>query len=240
MKYLITLSYDGSKYHGFQRLCSKKTVQGEIEKALTIINKTKVEIKGAGRTDRGVHAYGQRAHFELDINIPPENLIRALNGILKKSIFISNCEIVDKMFHARHDVKEKEYCYHISLGEYDPLCNDYMLQLDYDLDIKKIKKVAKLFLGIHNFKKFVSGYRESYNAIIYDIWFEEVNNVLLIHFKGKSFYRYMIRNLVGALLEIGRGKIEESDIIKLLENPDADVTVPTAPANGLYLMHITY
>src|SRR5574344_2596318 len=100
MNYLITISYDGTNYYGFQRLNSKKTIQQEIEGALSIINKKPVKIKGAGRTDKGVHAYGQRASFKLDVNVPADRLINAINSLLPMDIRITACEVVADNFHA--------------------------------------------------------------------------------------------------------------------------------------------
>ena len=157
MRYLISISYDGSKFQGFQRLKKNASVQKVIEDALTKINKDKVVIKGAGRTDRGVHALDQKAHFDLNINITPEGLKKALNSLVKPYIYINDCKIVDENFHARFCVKEKVYVYKINLGEYNPILKDYVNQNVNNIDIKAMKKASKVFLGVHNFKNFVSG-----------------------------------------------------------------------------------
>ena len=107
MRYLITVTYDGSKFFGFQKLNNHLTVQNELEKVLTKINKTQVFVKGSGRTDRGVHAISQKCHFDLSINIEPERLINALNSLLNDYIFVTCCEYVDKDFHSRFNVKRK-------------------------------------------------------------------------------------------------------------------------------------
>ena len=130
MKYLITISYDGTNFYGFQRLNDKRTVQKEIENALTIINKSKVVIKGAGRTDKGVHAYGQRASFKLDVNVPPERLINAINSLVGNDIRVVDCCVVSDDFHPRFDVIEKMYVYKIKNGKYDPLLCNYVLYDD--------------------------------------------------------------------------------------------------------------
>ena len=115
MNYLITVSYDGSKYYGFQRLNDYNSVQGELEKALSIINKNKVEVKGSGRTDRGVHAIGQKVHFELDVKIPPERLINAINSLLSDYIRVKDCVYVSDDFLARFNVIEIIYTYIINI-----------------------------------------------------------------------------------------------------------------------------
>ena len=240
MRYLISISYDGSKFNGFQRLKENNSVQLQIENALSKIAKKKVEIKGAGRTDRGVHALDQKAHFDLNINITEEGLKKAINSLVKPYIYINNIKKVDNDFHARFMVKEKKYVYKINLGEYNPLLCDYTYYEKEKIDIDAMEKASKEFIGIHNFKNFVSGTRDNYEAIIYDIKFKKIKDILEIEFTGKSFYRYMVRNLVGALLEVGKGKIEASYIKEMLKNYDKKVTLPTAFSCGLYLTSIKY
>lgn len=240
MRYLISISYDGSKFNGFQRLKENNSVQGLIEKALTKINKKEVVIKGAGRTDRGVHAFDQKAHFDLDIQITPDQLKKAINSLVKPYVYITNCIIVNTNFHARFNVTRKTYVYKINLGSYNPMLNDYVNQDVRDLDIKLMKKASKEFLGIHNFKNFVSGERENYEAIIYSIKFKIEKEILEIEFIGKSFYRYMVRNLVGALIEVGKHKVNSEYIKNMLENYEENRILPTAPSCGLYLKEIKY
>ena len=239
MSFLIEISYDGSKFYGFQRLNEYLSVQKALEDALFKINKKEVLVKGAGRTDRGVHAYGQCVTFKLDVNIDEEGLMQALNSLLEPYIYVKNVKIVDEDVHARFSVKEKTYRYIINLGEYDPVKADYEYQCHYKLDISKMKDVAKLFLGVHDFHNFVSGDRDDYTCIVHSIDFEEIDNKLHIVFKGKSFYRYMVRNLVGAMIEVARGKIDISIIEEML-NTEKEMTTFTAPACGLYLEKIEY
>lgn len=239
MNFLIEISYDGSKFYGFQRLNEHLSVQKALEDALFKINKNEVLVKGAGRTDRGVHAYGQCVTFKLDVNIDEDGLMQALNSLLEPYIYVRNVKIVDEDVHARFSVKEKTYRYIINLGEYDPVKADYEYQCHYKLDISKMKDVAKLFLGVHDFHNFVSGERDDYTCIVHSIDFEEIDNKLHIVFKGKSFYRYMVRNLVGAMIEVARGKIDISVVEEML-NTDKEMTTFTAPACGLYLEKIEY
>ena len=125
MRYLITFSYDGSKFKGYQKQPRLKTVQSEIEHALkTINNDVAIDIHASGRTDAGVHALNQKAHFDLDMDITPEKLGRALNSLISDYIYIKNVEIVDSSFHARFNVKAKEYIYRINMGEYSPIEKD--------------------------------------------------------------------------------------------------------------------
>ena len=240
MKYLISVSYDGSKFFGFQRLNGYDSVQKKIEDALSVIAKEQIEIKGAGRTDRGVHAYDQKASFNLNINIDCEHLKIALNSLLSPYIYITNVETVNDDFHPRFNVAKKEYIYKINLGDFNPLLYDYMFEPNYELNIGKMKECAKLFIGVHNFKNFTSGERDNYECIIYDIEFMEKNNILEIKFIGKSFYRYMVRNLVGAMLDVSNDKATLEEIKEALEHPKIKKQFKTAIPNGLYLNKIIY
>ena len=240
MRYLVELSYDGSNFNGFQRLNDERSVQAELEHALSIINKADVEVKGAGRTDKGVHALGQRAHFDLDVDVPIDRLKTALNDILPGDIRIISIEKVTQDFHARFNVTKKVYEYKINTGEYDVFKNNYYYQYKYDFNIDILKEVASLFIGVHNFKNFVSGERDNYEAIIYNIDINKDNDIITITFEGKSFYRYMVRNLVGAMLDVARGKATIEDVKNMLDNYDIDNHLSCAPANGLYLNKIYY
>lgn len=239
MKYVVTISYDGSKFLGFQREKTGLSVQTVLEKSLTKIDKKEVQVKGAGRTDRGVHALGQAASFELKHDIEPERLKNALNSLVGDYIYIKDCKEVSEDFHARFSVKQKKYTYKINLGAYNPIMADYVYQCPYKLDLHKMKKCSKLFLGVHDFRNFVSGDRENYDAIIYSIQFKKVGSILEISFLGKSFYRYMVRNLVGALIEVGRGK-DTIETVKEMLNVSTKKMLYTAPSCGLYLDFVEY
>ena len=240
MKYLISVAYDGSKFFGFQRLKDYDTVQKKIEEALKVIAKEKIETKGAGRTDKGVHAYDQKVTFNLNINIDCSHLKLALNSLLVPYIYITKVQMAPDDFHPRFNVLKKEYIYKINLGTYDPALYDYMYEPNFKLNINKMKECAKEFLGIHNFKNFTSGQRNNYDCIIYDIRFSKKKDILEIKFIGKSFYRYMVRNLVGAMLDVANDKASLDDIKNALQNPEIKKQFKTAIPNGLYLNKIEY
>lgn len=239
MNFLITISYDGSKFYGFQRLNEEPSVQKVLEDALTKINKQSVEVKGAGRTDRGVHANGQRVSFKLDVNIDENGLKMALNSLVKPYIYVNDVKKVSEDVHARFSVQKKKYIYKINLGGFNPQLTDYVYQSEYKLDIDKMKEVAKLYLGVHDFHNFVSGERDDYTAIVYGIDFFIKDDILNIVFEGKSFYRYMVRNLVGMMIDVARGKDDISKVVDMLESKD-EIFGYTAPACGLYLDSIEY
>ena len=200
MRLMLICKYDGSKFSGFQRQKSFRSVQGDIENALELIYKEKIPIKGAGRTDAGVHALGQTATFDVPYYLPELKML--LNNEIE-DITIKNIKVVDDQFHARFNSIGKVYLYKIRINSKEK--NLYYTSLK-NVDISKMKSVAKLFVGKHNFKNFVSGERSSYETIIYDIKFYRLFNYITIVFKGAGFYRYMVRNLVGAMIDVGRGK----------------------------------
>ena len=240
MRYKAKISYDGSLYYGFQRLNELPTIQNELEKAVSIINKKETFVKGASRTDKGVHAYGQVIHFDLDYVVPVDRLMRAMNAILPRDIRILEIESVRDDFHARRSALGKKYVYKINLGEYSVFLDRYYLQYPYKLDIEAMRKCSKVFLGVHNFKNFTAGERNNYEAAVKEINFIRNGDYLEIEFVGKSFYRYMVRNMVGLLIEIGEGKRNPEEVIKILEKEDRTISGKTANPEGLYLKNVFY
>lgn len=236
----MKVSYDGSGFYGFQRLNEYRTVQKVLEEALGVINKGDVLVKGASRTDKGVHAYGQMVHFDIDYDIPADRLMYAVNRILDNDIRVLDCKKVDNDFHARFNAKRKKYVYKINLGDFDCLKSRFFLQVFEKLDIDKMRECAKVFLGCHDFRNFVAGERDNYLMCVEDIKFNMNNDILEIEFVGKSFYRYMVRNMVGAMLEVGMHKKEICDVSKMLDDYMIKKQMMTAPACGLYLMDIEY
>lgn len=240
MRFLASVSYDGSNFYGFQRLNKNRSVQKELEKVLTKINKSPVIVKGAGRTDRGVHALDQKCHFDMDIKINEIGLKKALNSMLPSDIYINSVKCVSDDFHARFLVKKKTYYYVINLGNYDVINDKYLFNYCQKLNVKAMKIALKVFIGKHSYKAFVSGERENYNSIIYNIKLKREKNKLIIQFIGTSFYRYMIRNLVGALLLVGNNKISANDLKDMLVTGEKKINYVTVPSNGLFLKSIEY
>ena len=246
MRYLITFAYDGSGYKGYQKQPKKKTIQGELEKALkTINNDTKVEVHASGRTDAGVHAHNQKAHFDLDINITPNNLQKALNSLTPKDIYIRRVETVSETFHARFNVKAKEYVYKINMGEYDPIERNYVYQYNKKLDVVEMERALKYLEGEHDFKSFSKADEEKEDyvrRIVQTNLIRTLKNVnkIEIVFLGTGFLRYQVRNMVGTLIEIGEGKRKSEDIIEILNAKDRRKAGKTAAPEGLYLNDVFY
>jgi tRNA pseudouridine38-40 synthase len=242
----MTFAYDGSSYNGYQKQPKHKTIQNELEKALKKINADKkVDIHASGRTDAGVHALNQRAHFDLEIDITTDKLKQALNNMIPKDIYIKNIENVSDDFHARFNVKAKEYIYKINTGEYDPIQKNYVYQYNKKLDIVEMERALKYLEGQHDFKSFskADDEREDYTrkivqtSLIRDL--KNVNNITL-SFLGTGFLRYMVRNMVGTLIEIGEGKRKSEDIITILKAKDRRKAGHAASPEGLYLKDVFY
>lgn len=232
---LLTFSYDGSKFSGFQRQKNARNVQGDIENVLSTMYNTSITIKGAGRTDAKVHANGQCAHVDIPHKI--KNFKKELNANLN-DIKIKKVKYVDNDFHARFSVKKKIYIYKLLVKK--NYKSNYVGVYHYNLDYKKICEASKLFIGPHNFKNFVAGYRDDYEAIIDNIYVFKFKNRFYFIFVGKSFYRYMVRNIVGALIDVGRGSVKISIVEEMLDNENFDKRLATAKAEGLSLYKIKY
>lgn len=242
----MTFSYDGSKYSGYQKQPRVKTIQGEIEKVLKkLTGNKKAEIFASGRTDAKVHAISQKAHFDFDTKMTPKNIKDALNSMLPDDIYVKSVEEVSDTFHARYNVKAKEYIYKINMGDYDPIEKDYVYQYNKKLDVVEIERALKYLEGTHDFKSFTktADEREDYVRTIVQTNlirnFKQVNKIT-ISFLGTGFMRYMVRNMVGTLIEIGEGKKKSEDIIEILEAQDRRKAGITAAPEGLYLKDVFY
>lgn len=242
MRYLMALAYDGSKFYGYQKQPKVKTVQEELERALTMINNKQVNVSASGRTDAGVHALNQKAHFDLDIKITPDKLKQALNSLIDKSIYIKSVEEVDDNFHARFNVLKKEYVYKINVGEYNPLEKDYVFQYNKKLNLDDMKRAIKYLEGTHDFKSFTKAndLKEDYVRTIYQTDIKCENDIVIISFVGSGFLRYMVRNMVGLLIEIGAGKKDYLCVKDILEAKNRCKAGITSHPEGLYLYNVWY
>ncbi|MDD4584821.1 MAG: tRNA pseudouridine(38-40) synthase TruA [Bacilli bacterium] len=237
------VKYDGTNFSGFQIQNNMRTIQSELEKALSIINKKDISIVGSGRTDAKVHSRGQVIHFDTDIKMSVVQWKKAINSLLPSDVYISEVEQVDNDFHARFSAIQKEYRYLISTGEYDPLQNNYVYQLCRFLNIDKMQEAAKLFLGNHDFRNFCANDEEETESFVRNI--KSINIVakdklLNISVIGDGFLRYMVRNIVGAIIEIGLERAANDAITSRLDKEERDIIPFRAPAHGLYLEEVTY
>ncbi len=242
----MTVSYDGSNFCGYQKQPRGRTVQKELEDVLKQINGGKVvSVSASGRTDAGVHALNQKIHFDLDIKITTDKLKKGMNSLLPEDIYVKKIEVVDDDFHARFSAIGKEYIYILNMGEYDPTERNYCFQYGSRLDLASMERGLKYLEGEHNFKSFTKTNEEivdyvrtiSQTSIVRDV---KNLNKIVITFVGTGFMRYMVRNMVGLLIEIGEGKRKPEDIIDILKQEDRTLAGKTAPACGLYLRNVFY
>ena len=245
MRYFMTFSYDGSEFKGYQKQTDKRTVQGELESVIKKINGDKdVSVVASGRTDAGVHAINQKAHFEMDTNMDCEKLLRSINSMLPNDIYVKSLEEVSDNFHARYDATGKEYIYQINMGEYNPLERKYVYQHNGKLDVAEMQRAMKYLEGTHSFKSFTKNDEDKdfvrtllQTNISRDK--KDVNKITLV-FIGTGFLRYMVRNMVGTLIEIGEGKRRSEEIIDILKSEDRTKAGKTANPEGLYLKNVFY
>ena len=246
MRYFITFSYDGTAFNGYQKQPRVRTVQGELEKALKQINDNKeVLVSATGRTDAGVHALNQKAHFDLEKEFDLDKLKQGLNSLLPEDIYIKKVEKVPDNFHARFDAIGKEYVYIINMGEYNPLERHYVYQHCKKLDIVEMERALKYFEGTHNYKSFTKTDEEkddyvrtiSQTSLVRDS--KDINKIYLT-FVGTGFLRYMVRNIVGLLIEVGEGKRRSEEVISILKAEDRTKAGKTANPEGLYLKNVFY
>ena len=242
MRYLMTFTYDGTNYLGYQKQPNKNTIQDQIEGALLKIFNEKISIHASGRTDAKVHALNQKAHFDLNKNVDLYKLKKSINSLTNNDIYIKKIEKVDDKFHARFDIIEKTYIYKLNMGDYDPINRNYVYQYNKSLDIDAINNSIKYLIGNHNFKAFTKSNIDisDYNRTIYNIDVIKEDNLLILVFRGSGFLRYMVRNIVGTLIQIGEGKLEPSDILEILNSKDRKNAGKTANPEGLYLKDVKY
>jgi tRNA pseudouridine38-40 synthase len=239
--YLMVLSYDGTDYHGWQRQPKKRTIQGSLEEALARIAQKKVTVIGAGRTDAGVHALGQAANFKAALRLSEEELKKALNAILPDDIRVVVLKIAAMDFHARRDARAKVYQYRIFHGpEINPFVLRYVLHWPYPLNLARMRKAARLFHRKGDFSGFSS------NRLLYPVRevtrseIKKTGNEIIYTIEASGFLRYMVRTIVGTIIEVGRGRVSLQQIEDIFREKKRTLSSPTAPAKGLCLMKVIY
>jgi tRNA pseudouridine38-40 synthase len=242
VKYKLTIAYDGTRFAGWQTQSNGISIQATIEESLSTILRIPTEIIGSGRTDAGVHALGQVAHFVAE---PTDlrRLLRSLNGILPTDIRVLHIEEVDEIFHARYSAISKEYHYHFHLSPIiDPFKRLYVTHFPIPLDIALLGATAKLFVGTHDFTSFANKGSSSKSPIrtVTRLDVCHVPHGIRLEFEGEGFLYKMVRNITGTLLDVARGKITPDDVLKIFAAKDRTKAPPAAPAQGLFLMRVQY
>lgn len=237
------ISYDGSAFFGWQRQDGFESVQQSLEEALEALVQGKVVVHGAGRTDTGVHALGQVAHFHLDTSLDDDRLRHALNFHLPAGVLVLRLETCAADFHARFDARRKRYAYLVATSRFRPVLARHLLHWTYEsLDLVAMRAAAALLVGRHDFSAFANAgsARKQNVRELSAIRIVARRRYFAIVMQGAGFLYNMARTLAGTLIDVGRGKIEVAEVAAILASRDRSRAGPTAPAGGLYLVSIRY
>lgn len=249
MRYFkLTIAYDGTDYHGWQAQSNKPTIQGEIVSVLDRLTQERIALHGAGRTDAGVHALGQVGSFRTQSALSAAEFQRALNALLPHEIRIVGSEEVGPTFNARWSAKGKTYRYRLYRGRVvPPFIHRYVLHYPFPLDEDRMHDAAARFDGVHDFTSFAASTGseddDRERSTEREIFSTELarsadNEELIFTVKGRSFLRYMVRKMMGTLLDVGRGKLAPDDIDHLYELKDRSKSGPTVPPQGLVMVEV--
>jgi tRNA pseudouridine38-40 synthase len=241
-----TVAYDGTEFHGWQSQPGLATIQGALEAVVSEIEGAPVRVAGSGRTDAGVHALGQVAAFALSNPIPVENLRRAMNRLLPESIRVMDLAECADDFHPRFRAKRKSYEYRIFRGEIcPPFERRYVHHHPYPLDVAAIQALAPLLEGTHDFSAFAAADDKdelggSKVRTIFRSSMDVQEHHLRYQVTGSGFLKYMVRNIVGTLLEAGKGNLDAAGLRAFLTGDTPGKAGPRVPANGLFLVSVEY
>lgn len=236
---MLTVAYDGTNYHGWQVQPNGETIESVLNRCLSSLLQEKIEVIGASRTDSGVHALGNIAVFDTNTTIPPEKISYALNAGLPEDIRIQDSKEVAADFHPRHCNSRKTYEYRIYNAKFPMPTERLYAYFTYTpLNIDKMREAAAYFAGTHDFKSFCSADSQTENTVrqLESVEVLKAENRITIRAAGRGFLYNMVRIMAGTLIEIGRGRMEPSEILRILEAKDRNAAGPTAPACGLTLM----
>lgn len=239
--YKITLSYDGTEFHGWQRQPDKKTIQGTLEDTLAKITQKKINVTGAGRTDAGVHARAQVANFKANLRMDDDELLRALNSLLPQDIRISSLVKTAPDFHARIMARSKIYQYRILHSpKISPFIVRYVLHWPSALNVNLMRRAAPLFIREADFTVFSSNRLLDPIRTVTRSEIKKTGDEIIYTVEANGFLRYMVRAIVGTLLEAGKGKLSPEQIEDLFRKNKRSLASPTAPAKGLCLIKVNY
>jgi tRNA pseudouridine38-40 synthase len=241
LRYFIELAYKGTNYHGWQYQPDSNSVQETLNKALSLLLKTDIDLIGAGRTDTGVHAKQMFAHFDFENEVDIPQLIHKLNSFLPKDIAILNIQKVSDEAHARFDATKRTYEYHIHTIK-DVFQNEGSYQFQLPLDIDKMNDACELLFKHNDFECFskVNTDVHTFNCVIFEANWKKNGNKLVFTISADRFLRNMVRAIVGTMINIGIGKISLADFEKIIDSKDRSQAGFSVPAHGLYLTKIEY
>ncbi|MEA3428332.1 MAG: tRNA pseudouridine(38-40) synthase TruA [Thermodesulfobacteriota bacterium] len=240
----LIIEYDGTEYQGWQRQKNGRTIQKVIETAISTMTGGKVSLTGSGRTDAGVHALGQTANFHCNTELGPETFQKGLNSLVPDDIVIKECCLVDDEFHARYNAKSKTYHYKILNQRLNSaISRRYVWHIRKMLNLEAMRSAIRHIVGTHDFKAFEgsgSPRSNTIRTIINATLIQSGKNNLCFQIEGNGFLRYMVRNIVGTLVEVGFGKITSNDFKTILLSRDRNRAGATAPAHALFLVNVKY
>ncbi|MGL2965987.1 tRNA pseudouridine(38-40) synthase TruA [Flavobacterium sp. XGLA_31] len=241
MRYFIKLAYKGTNYHGWQSQPDANSVQETLNKALSILLRTEIEVLGAGRTDSGVHAKQMYAHFDLETAIEVAPLIHRLNSFLPKDIVVFDIIKVADEAHARFDATRRTYEYHIHTFK-DAFENDGSWLHQAKLDLNQMNQACQILFKHHDFECFSKTHSDvrTFNCVIFEAHWQQHGNNIVFTISADRFLRNMVRAIVGTMINIGLGKITLADFEKIIESKDRSQAGFSVPAHGLYLTRIEY
>jgi tRNA pseudouridine38-40 synthase len=249
VNYKLTLQYDGTDFHGWQIQGGLRTVQGELTRALSVIDGKEVTVHGSGRTDAGVHAEGQVASVVLEREITANKLRAAINGNVDKDLRVMNARIVDDTFHARYSARGKTYRYRVVSG---PVISPFLRRYAYHdarrLDFVRMERAADLFLGKHDWTAFSAAQSDIEDRVrtISKLQLSQTEDtaaggqVMEMEVSADGFLRYMVRSIAGTLFAVGRGELTSNEVSHAIEHGVRPKHAVTAPACGLTLMRVLY
>jgi tRNA pseudouridine38-40 synthase len=249
MNYRLLIQYDGTDFHGWQVQENSRTIQGELERVIGMIEDADVKVVGSGRTDAGVHADGQVANVFLNRPFTPEKLKNAINGNMWRDIRILKCEQAPDEFHARFNARSKTYVYRVvNAPVMSPFWRRFAHHEMRPLDIGRMNDTARLFLGEHDWTAFSSAQADGENRVrnvtdftIESRWDDRAQGVMIeFRISAKGFLRYMVRSIVGTMLEVGRGEKDSDTIQTAIITGNRDLAGKTASAQGLTLLKVEY
>jgi len=249
MNFKLLIQYDGTDFHGWQTQENLRTVQGELEKVIGGLENAPVKVSGSGRTDAGVHAEGQVANVHLKRAFAPDRLRTAINGNCGRDLRVLKVEEVSDDFHARFSAKMKTYVYRVVNA---PVMSPFWLRFAHHearrLDVRKMSEAVNLFVGEHDWTAFSAAHSDVENRVrivtefVVDSYWDARAAAPIIEFRISShgFLRYMVRSIVGTMLEIGRSERDSDTILAAIESGSRQLAGQTAPANGLTLLKVDY
>src|SRR5262245_53280670 len=249
MRYIkLTIAYDGTDFHGWQIPSGKPTIQGDIVAMLRRLTQENIAIHGAGRTDAGVHALGQVASFRTQTALSTVELQRALNALLPQTIRIMAVEETGTDFNARWSARAKTYRYRLYRGKVvPPMIWRYVLHYPFPLDEERMREAAARFVGSHDFAAFAASTgsedEDRERSTVREVYSAELareQEELVFTVRGRSFLRYMVRKMVGTLLDVGRGRLAPEDIERLYQSRDRSKSGPTVPPQGLCMVSVEH